>query len=93
MPNYLSVGAVARRLGVSEAAIQEMLDIGWLKAKTKNDIRFLNGHQEYRARFILALRAKKALSNQEIGFVLAEQQPPYDFQEVDSILARMQTPA
>ena len=93
MPNYLSVDAVARRLGVSEAAIQEMLDIGWLTAKTKNGARFLNGHQEYRARFILALRAKKALSNQEIGFVLAEQQPPYDFQEVDSILARMQTPA
>jgi len=93
MPNYLSVGAVARRLGVAEAAVQEMLDLGWLKAETKNRICFLNGHQEYRARFILALRAKKALSNQEISFVLAEQEPPYDFQKVDSILARMQTPA
>jgi hypothetical protein len=93
MPNFLSVGTVARRLGISETAVQEMLDLGWLNADTKNGLRFLNGHQEYRARFILALRAKKALSNQEIGFVLAEQQPPYDFQKVDSILARMQTPA
>ena len=70
-----------------------MLDLGWLKAETKNGIRFLNGHQEYRARFILALRAKKALSNREISFVLTEQEPPFDFQKVDSILARMRTTA
>jgi hypothetical protein len=93
MPNFLSLDAVARRLGISEAAIQEMLDLGWLKAETKNGLRFLNGHQEYRARFILALRAKKALSDPEISYVLAEQEPPYDFQKVDSILSRMRTPA
>ena len=92
MPNYLSVGAVARRLGLSEAAVQEMLDLGWLKAETKDGARFLNGHQEYRGRFILALRAKKALSNEEISVVLAEQEPPYDFQRVDAILNRMRTP-
>jgi hypothetical protein len=93
MPNYLSLGAVACHLGVPEAAVQEMLDWGWLKAETKNGICFLNGHQEYRARFILALRAKKALSDQEISWVLAEQEPPYDFQKVDAILNRMRTPA
>ena len=93
MPNYLSIGAVARRLAVQEAAVQEMLDLGWLKAETKNGIRFLSGHQEYRGRFILALRAKKALSDQEISFVLAEQEPPYDFQKVDAILNRMRIPA
>ena len=93
MPNFLSVGAVARRLGVSETAVQEMLDLGWLNAQTKNGLRFFDGHQEYRARFILALRAKKGLSDQEISYVLAEQEPPFDFQKVDSILSRMRTPA
>ena len=93
MPNYLSVGAVARRLGIAEAAVQEMLDLGWLKAETKNGVRFLNGHQEYRARFILALRAKKTLTNEEISIILAEQEPPYSFQLVDVILNRMRTPA
>ena len=93
MPNFLTVGAVARRLGISETAVQEMIDLGWLNAETKNGLRFLNGHQEYRARFILALRAKKALSDQEISYVLAEQEPPFDFQKVDSILSRMRTPA
>jgi hypothetical protein len=93
MPNYLSIGAVARHLGVPEAAVQEMLDLGWLKAEMKNGVRFLSGHQEYRARFILALREKKALSNEEIGFILAEQEPPYSFQLADAILNRMRTPA
>ena len=91
MPNFLSIGTVARHLAVPEAAVQEMLDLGWLNAETKNGLRFLNGHQEYRARFILALRAKKALTDQEISYVLAEQEPPFDFQKVDSILSRMRT--
>jgi hypothetical protein len=89
MPNYLSVAAVAHRLGVSEAAVQEMLDLGWLKAEKKNGLSFLGGHQEYRARFILALRRKKTLSNEEISFILAEQEPPYSYQRVDAILDRM----
>ena len=89
MANYMPVGVVARRLEISEAAFQEMLDLGWLKVEKKNGFSFLDGHQEYRARFILALREKKTLSNEQISFILAEQEPPYSFEEVDSILARM----
>jgi hypothetical protein len=89
MPNYLSLVEVARRLGLSETVVQEMLNQGWLTAKKRNGISFLDGHQEYRARFILALRAEKTLNDQQISFVLAEQEPPFSFQQVDSILARM----
>ncbi len=89
MPNYLSLVEVARRLGIPEAAVQDMLNLGWLQAKRKNGICFLDGHQEYRARFILALRAKKTLSDQQISFVLSEQEPPFSFQQVDTILTRM----
>jgi len=89
MSNYSPVGVVARRLGIAEPAVQEMLDLGWLKTEKKNGISFLDGHQEYRARFILALRAKKTLDNSQISFILAEQEPPYSFQQVDAILARM----
>lgn len=89
MPVYFPIAVVARRLAVADPAIQEMLELGWLRAEKKNGISFLDGHQEYRARFILALRAKKALDNSQISFVLAEQEPPYSFQQVDAILARM----
>jgi hypothetical protein len=89
MPNYSPLAVVARRLGVAEPAIQEMLELGWLKAERKHGISFLDGHQEYRARFILALREKKTLDNSQISFVLGEQDPPFSFQQVDAILARM----
>jgi len=87
MPSYLPLGLVARHLHVSESDIEEMLSHGWLNAVEKNGITFLEGHQEYRARFILALRKRRALSDAQIAHVLDEQEPPYSFDQVDGILA------
>ncbi len=88
MPSYLPLGLVARHLHVPESDIKEMLSHGWLNAVEKNGITFLEGHQEYRARFILALRQRRALSDDQIAYVLDEQAPPYSFDQVDGILAR-----
>jgi len=88
MPGYRPIGVVARHLHVPESDIEGMVSKGWLEAVEKNGIRFLTSHQEYRARFILDLRKRKALSDSQISYVLSEQEPPYSFQQVDSILAR-----
>ena len=52
MANPVSVESVARHLKVPKGDIEVMLAKGWLTAVVRDGMTFLDGHQEYIARFI-----------------------------------------
>jgi len=65
---------------------------GWIKTVEKNGRVYLTGDQRYRAKYILHLREKKHLADEQIELVLSVQRPPYSMAQVDEIL-RKQVPA
>jgi hypothetical protein len=65
---------------------------GWIKTEEKNGAVFIAADQRYRAKYILLLRNKKHLSDQQIDLVLSVQRPPFSAVEVDRIL-REHSPA
>lgn len=87
MANPVSVESVARHLKVPLGDIESMLAKGWLTAVVRDGMTFLDGHQEYIARFILELRKRKSLDDAQVSYVLDQQRPPYSFDQVDRILA------
>ena len=88
MPNnYQTLAGAAAKLQVAEEILMEFNRAGWISLTIKQGRPFVSGHDEYRARFILHLRKKLELTNDEIGVVLSNQEPPYSLDQVASILA------
>jgi hypothetical protein len=88
MSTYSSIEQLACRLNVPRELLQQFVDLGWLSAVEKNGLTFLRADQEYKARFILHLRDRRALSNRQIHKILAVQEPPFSLDGVDVILKK-----
>jgi hypothetical protein len=86
MPGFQQLSWAATGLQTEVATLQEFDRRGWIKTVEKNDSTFIAADQRYRARFILHLRNKKHLSDQQIDLVLSVQRPPYSTAELDRIL-------
>ena len=61
---------------------------GWIKTVEKNDTVYVAAAQRYRAKYILHLRNKMNLTDEQIQTVLSVQQPPYSAAQVEAILKK-----
>ena len=86
--NYQLLQTAAGKLQVAEQTLLEFDNAGWISVTTKQGHQFISGHDAYRARFILHLRKKLELTNEQIGVVLSHEEPPYSLDKVASILAQ-----
>lgn len=86
MPGFQQLSWAATGLQTEVATLQDFDRRGWIKTAEKNGSVFIAADQRYRAKFILHLRNKKHLSDQQIDLVLSVQRPPYSTTEVDQIL-------
>ena len=86
MPGFQQLSLAATGLKTEVATLQDFARRGWVKTVEKNGSVFIAADQRYRAKFILSLRSKKHLSDQQIDLVLSVQRPPYSMAEVDEIL-------
>lgn len=87
MPNYQPLSVAAGNIEVSEETLLEFFGAGWIKVVSKNGSRFVSRHDQYLAKFILHLRQKLSLTNEQIEIVLTYQKPPYALDQVAAILA------
>lgn len=96
MPGYREISWVATGLLTDVATLLDFDKKGWIQTTERNGMVFLAADQQYRARYILYLRRKKRLSDEQIDVILSVQQPPYSAAGVDAILreyARTHGPA
>lgn len=85
---HQSISATAAALSATEAELNELHGQGWISTVEKNGIVFVSEQQGYKARFILHLRHKLSLTNDEIALVLDAEEPPYSLKDVPGILGR-----
>jgi hypothetical protein len=88
MKDYRSLETAARHLQASEATLTEFSRAGWIDFVAKESHIYISSQDEYKCRFILHLRQKLALSDKQIGTVLAKAKAPYSPKDVVEILAR-----
>jgi hypothetical protein len=86
MPGFQQLSGAATGLQTELATLQDFDRRGWIKTVEKNGSVYIAADQRYRAKYILHLRKKKHLSDQQIDLVLSVQRPPYSMGEVDQIL-------
>jgi hypothetical protein len=88
MQNYQLITNAAEHLRASEKTLLEFGRAGWIAVIPRNGCLFLSCQDEYRARFILHLRQNLRLTDEQITFVLANEEPPYSVEQVPGILNR-----
>jgi DNA-binding transcriptional MerR regulator len=88
MPGHQEVSVAAAGLHISVETLVEFDRKGWIKTAEKNGMVYLTADQRYRAKFILHLRDKKHLGDEQIELVLSVQRPPYSAAQVDEILRK-----
>ena len=86
MPGYQQVSWAATGLLTDAATLLDFSNRGWIETVEKNGLTFIAADQRYRAKYILHLRRKKKLTDEQIEYVLSVQQPPYSAANVDEIL-------
>lgn len=86
MKDYRSLETAARHLQATEATLVEFGRAGWIEFVSKEGHIYISSQDEYKCRFILHLRQKLALSDKQIGIVLAKAKAPYSPQQVGEIL-------
>ncbi len=86
MPGYQQIAWAATGLMTDVTTLMEFDSRGWIQTVAKNGSTFIAADQRYRAKFILHLREKKRLSDEQIDLVLAHQRPPYSSSDVERIL-------
>ncbi len=91
MPFFIQLDDAAKSLNVAPEELVAFEKRGWISVTYFPDtgIPYLKGHQQYRAKFILALRDRFRLSAEQISKVLANQNPPYSLAEVPELLKRL----
>ena len=82
-----SLAIAAANARTDEETVLEFSRAGWIKVIQKNGCRFVSGQDEYKARFIVDLRTKLKLADEQIEIVLAQEKPPYSLEQVAAILA------
>jgi hypothetical protein len=88
MKAYRPLVVAAGNVRTDEKTLLEFNRAGWIEVIFKEERAFISGQDEYRSRFILHLRQKLQLSDDQIGIVLANSRPPYSLEQVPVILAR-----
>jgi len=88
MKSYRPLAAAAGNVGTDEETLMAFHRAGWIEVVRKEERIFISGQDEYRSRFILHLRQKLKLTDEQIGIVLANGKPPYSLDQVPAILAR-----
>ncbi|MFN3323802.1 MAG: MerR family transcriptional regulator [Bryobacteraceae bacterium] len=83
---YIPIEQVAVTLSISEPELKEFSRLGWIRPISNDKAVYLREHDEYRLRYILALRNRE-LTNEQIDRVLRLQSPPYRLSDVDELLA------
>lgn len=91
MPAHIPIDRVVERLNVTAEKLWELQGFGWISIVEKNCIHFIQGHHEYKAKFILHLQKVLKLTPEQISAVLLAQAPAYSFKNVDRILAETET--
>lgn len=89
MPDYHPIAVVASRIATTKEELLDLERQGWIS--TTNDeggAALVSGRQEYKARFILHLRHRLHLTNDEITRILDVENPPYSLKDVSRILGR-----
>lgn len=86
MPGYQQISWAATGLLTDETTLTDFCRRGWIQTVEKNGMTFIAADQRYRAKFILHLRQKKQLSDEQIEWVLAVQRPPYSSADVEAIV-------
>ena len=90
MPAHIPIDNAAGRLNVTVEKLWELQGFGWISIVEKNGMHFLQGHHEYKAKFILHLQNVLKLTPQQISAVLLADNPPYSLKDVGRILAEVQ---
>lgn len=85
---YQSIAVIASQIETTEEELFDLQSRGWISTVEKNGIIFIPGRNEYKARFILHLRHKLRLTDEEIIRVLAAGAPPYPLKDIPGILRR-----
>ena len=86
MPGFQQLSWAATGLLTDEATLLDLARRGWIKTVAKNGSVFIAADQRYRAKYILHLRQKKGLTDEQIEIVLSVQRPPYSSADVARIL-------
>lgn len=86
MKTYYSLAAAAKNLGTDEGTLLEFGLAAWIEVVSKDGRAYISAEDEYRSRFILHLRQKLRLTDQQIGIVLANAKAPYSVAQVPAIL-------
>jgi hypothetical protein len=82
-----SLTTAAENVKTDEKTLLSFHHAGWIKVASKDGREFVSGQDEYRSRFILHLRQKLKLTDDQIGIVLENGKAPYSLEQVPSILA------
>lgn len=88
MPIEAPLENVARRLNTTTEKLMQFHDSGWIDVRSREGSSFVDGRDEYKARFILHLERSLQLGDDQIAKVLEIQEPPYTLQGIDRILAQ-----
>ena len=89
MKTYHSLEAAVKNVGTDKATLLEFGQAGWIEVVSKGGLVYISAQDEYRSRFILHLRQKLRLTDQQIGIVLANARAPYSLAQVPTILATL----
>ena len=92
MKSYRLLDVAAKNAKTDVATLREFGRDGWIEVVSKDGSSYISAQDEYRSRFILHLRQKLRLTDQQIGIVLANAQAPYKVEQVSEILARHAQP-
>ena len=74
---------IAQKLGTDVETLHRFRKLGWISSVEKSGTEYLEGHQEYKAKFILYLEKERGLNSRQIGKILSEQEAPYSVAKVD----------
>ena len=88
MKDYRSLETAARHVQATETTLVEFGRAGWIECVSKEGRIYISSQDEYKCRFILHLRSKLGLSDQQISIVLAKAKAPYSTEQVGEILER-----
>jgi len=88
MKAYRPLATAARNAQNDEETLSAFHRAGWIETVRKDGRIFISAQDEYRSRFILHLRQKLKLTDDQIGIVLANGKPPYSLDQIPAILAR-----
>ena len=88
MKSYRLLDVAAKNANTDVTTLSEFGRAGWIEVVSKQGCCYVSAQDEYRCRFILHLKQRLRLTDEQIGIVLANAQAPYAVEQVREILAR-----